>query len=201
MKKILHLLSIIGFISILTGCLPSGSESVVDYWCYYNVTLNVVNETNKEISIETQPYVIDNVGNHLLRFYGSSLKTVSSKSSEQISELIAQEFTNSEYLSHIITIDGKNFAGFEEKFVEIEDYVDKTQKSVSAVKWNLGSVNWRDSKYPVISYEGKTFETDEKHHIITLIYDIVIKDEADILESEKEDFTDGIKITVTHEVK
>ena len=173
----------------------------MECWCHYNVELNVVNETNKEIKIQTQPYCLDDVDNSVLRYYDSSLKTVSPKSSEQISELIAQEFTDSAYLSHIITIDGKNFAGFDEKFVKVEDYVDKTQKSISAVKWNLGSVNWQNSKFPVISYEGKSFETDEKSQKITLIYDIVIKDEADISDSEKDEFTDGIKITVTHEVK
>ena len=173
----------------------------MECWCHYNVELNVVNETNKEIKIQTQPYCLDDVDNSVLRYYDSSLKTVSPKSSEQISELIAQEFTDSAYLSHIITIDGKKFAGFDTDLYEIWDYVEKTHAKIDSVKKDLGSVNWRDSKYSVISYEGKTFETDEKFLEIKLIYTIVIKDEADILDSEKDDFTDGIKITVTHEVK
>ena len=79
--------------------------------------------------------------------------------------------------------------------------VENTHKKITSVKKNLGSVNWRDSKFPVITYEGKTFETDKKFPEIKLIYTIVIKDEADISDSEKDEYVDGIKISVAHEVK
>ena len=203
MKKILQLLSIIGFISILTGCLPFDSDLVSEPCFPYKIDLNVINESATSKEISTQAYsLFDYHGDHDAQYlYDNETVSIFGKTSDIFSIKISDALCAEPHLSHIITIDGKNFAGFDTDLYEIWDYVEKTHAKIDSVKKDLGSVNWRDSKYPVISYEGKTFETDEKFPEIKLIYTIVIKDEADILDSEKDDFTDGIKITVTHEVK
>ena len=185
---------------LFTSCLPPDSEPAVDYWCNYNVELNVKNETDNEKTVQIQGYALDN-GNCACSYYDKSLKTISPKLEQKFSATIFLEYTQTAYLSHIITIDGKNFAGFDTDLYEIEDYVENAHKKMTSVKKNLGSVNWRDSKFPVITYEGKTFETDKKFPEIKLIYTIVIKDEADISDSEKDEYVDGIKISVAHEVK
>ena len=65
MKKILQLLSIIGFISILTGCLPFDSDLVSEPCFPYKIDLNVINESATSKEISTQAYsLFDYHGDH-----------------------------------------------------------------------------------------------------------------------------------------
>ena len=203
MKKYLYLLIIYGLISIVTGCIPSSSEPVSEPCFPYKIDLNVTNESATSKEISTQAYsLFDYHGDHDAQYlYDNETVSISGKTSDIFSIKISDALCAEPYLSHIITIGEKNFAGFDTDLYEIEDYVENTHKKITSVKKNLGSVNWRDSKFPVITYEGKTFETDKKFHEIKLIYTIIIRDEADISDSEKDEYVDGIKISVAHEVK
>ena len=191
------------FLVLFTSCLPPDAEPVSEPYFLYKIELQVANESATVKEISTQTYALfDYHGDHDAQYlYDNETVSISGKTSDIFSIKISDALCAEPHLSHIITINGKNFAGFDTDLYEIEDYVEDTHKKITSVKKNLGSVNWRDSKFPVISYEEKTFETDKKFPEIKLIYTIVIKDEADILDSEKNEYIDGIKISVSHEVK
>lgn len=101
------------------------------------------------------------------------------------------------HLSHIIKIDEKNFAGFDLDNFTLQSDNSSLSEKISALKTNLGSVDWSKNNFPTLSYENKTFNTENSSEI-RIIYEVIIKDDSDILESEKSDFADGIKISVSH---
>ena len=114
MKKILQLLAIISFVLIFTAC--SGPEPVEEYCCYYNVELKITNESTIEKKIEISNYCLsmyfDDI-NYACKYYKPYEDYISPKTNKLFSSIVLQEFTTNAFLSHIITIDGKNFAGFD----------------------------------------------------------------------------------------
>ena len=89
------------------------------------------------------------------------------------------------HLSHILKIGETYFAGFD-RSVKVR---------IDSAKSNLCSVDWSESECPVISYGDKRF-TAEKNAAIKFMYEVIIKNEDDIPETKKDDYSDGIKITI-----
>ncbi len=98
-------------------------------------------------------------------------------------------------------IDGKNFAGFNtEEYTSRDIHTGKKIEKITAVKTDIGSVDWSQDVKLIVNYEGKSFD-ENTDSIIKLIYTVIIKDEADIADPEKSEYTEGVKISITHMVE
>lgn len=201
MKKILLSLSIsLGlFCFSFTSCLE---PKVINEPSYeYTLELNIKNESSSKKSVMAQAYVLyDSASNSektALKLYDCEPLTVESKTSDTYTCTIQDALCAPPHLSHIIKIDEKNFAGFDLDNFTLQSDNSSLSEKISAVKTNLGSVDWSKNNFPTLSYENKTFNTENSSEI-KIIYEVIIKDDSDILESEKSDFADGIKISVSH---
>lgn len=197
MKKFVLLPSIILFAFCFTAC---PNPQVINEPSYeYTIELNVKNESSSQKSVMAQAYVLYNSNSEktALKLYDCEPLTVESKTSDTYTCTIQDALCAPPHLSHIIKIDEKNFAGFDLDNFTLQSDNSSLSEKISALKTNLGSVDWSKNNFPTLSYENKTFNTENSSEI-RIIYEVIIKDDSDILESEKSDFADGIKISVSH---
>lgn len=197
MKKFVLLASIILFAFCFTAC---PNPQVINEPSYeYTIELNVKNESSSQKSVMAQAYVLYNSNSEktALKLYDCEPLTVESKTSDTYTCTIQDALCAPPHLSHIIKIDEKNFAGFDLDNFTLQSDNSSLSEKISALKTNLGSVDWSKNNFPTLSYENKTFNTENSSEI-RIIYEVIIKDDSDILESEKSDFADGIKISVSH---
>lgn len=197
MKKFVLLPSIILFAFCFTAC---PNPQVVNEPSYeYTIELNIKNESSSQKSVMAQAYVLYDSDSEktALKLYDCEPLTVESKTSSTYTCTIQDALCAPPHLSHIIKIDEKNFAGFDLNNFTLQSDNSSLSEKISALKTNLGSVDWSKNNFPTLSYENKTFNTENSSEI-RIIYEVIIKDDSDILESEKSYFADGIKISVSH---
>lgn len=197
MKKFVLLPSIILFAFCFTAC---PNPQVVNEPSYeYTIELNIKNESSSQKSVMAQAYVLYDSDSEktALKLYDCEPLTVESKTSSTYTCTIQDALCAPPHLSHIIKIDEKNFAGFDLNNFTLQSDNSSLSEKISALKTNLGSVDWSKNNFPTLSYENKTFNTENSSEI-RIIYELIIKDDSDILESEKSYFADGIKMSVSH---
>lgn len=197
MKKFVLLPSIILFAFCFTAC---PNPQVVNEPSYeYTIELNIKNESSSQKSVMAQAYVLYDSDSEktALKLYDCEPLTVESKTSSTYTCTIQDALCAPPHLSHIIKIDEKNFAGFDLNNFTLQSDNSSLSEKISALKTNLGSVDWSKNNFPTLSYENKTFNTENSSEI-RIIYEVIIKDDSDILESEKSYFADGIKMSVSH---
>lgn len=198
MKKIVYSLSILSMLLCFTSCpfFPR-PEPVTDPLFLYTVEATISNESSSEKSFMTDAYILygNNSGQ---KIYSCNSVQVFAQESDTYSKNICLDACAEPHLSHIIKIDGKNYAGFDTNTCSIFTTSSDEVEQIQAEKINLGSVDWTQGEYPIVNYEGKSFNAPEGYRGIKLLYSITIKDEADILEEEKADYINGVKITVSH---
>lgn len=201
MKKTFLLLSLIFVELFLTGCIADNTI-VEEPGFLYKVEVNIHNESSSEKTISTETYSLCENDCHKLADDDSEKTIIASKMFERYEHIISFDLCPPPHLSHIFKIDGKNFAGFNpEKYTSFRDiHTGKKIEKIAAVKTDIGSVDWSQDEKLIINYEGKTFY-ENADSIIKLIYTIIIKDEADIADSEKSEYTEGAKISITHMVE
>ncbi len=201
MKKILLSLSIIlGFFCFSFISCPE--PTVINEPSYeYSIELNIKNESSSQKSVVAQAYVLydsDSDSEKIARkLYDCKSLSVDSKNSATYTCTIQDSLCAPPHLSHIILIGEKKFAGFDSDNFTLQNESSSSSEKISALKTNLGSVDWTKNDFPTLSYENKTFDTKDSSEI-KIIYEVTIKDDSDISESEKKDFADGIKISVSH---
>lgn len=195
MKKIFLLLSLIFVELCLTGCIADNTI-VEEPEFLYKVEVNIHNESSSEKSISTETYSL--CGNHCHKLDDSEKTIIVSKMFDRYEYSISFGLCAPPHLSHIFKIDGKNFAGFNpEKYISQDIHTGKKIEKITAVKTDIGSVDWSQDVKLIVNYKGKSFY-ENTDSIIKLIYTVIIKDEADIADSEKSEYTEGVKILITH---
>lgn len=190
MKKIFLLLSLIFVELCLTGCIADNTI-VEEPEFLYKVEVNIHNESSSEKSISTETYSL--CGNHCHKLDDSEKTIIASKMFERYEYSISFGLCAPPHLSHIFKIDGKNFAGFNpEEYTSRDIHTGKKIEKITAVKTDIGSVAWSRDVKLIVNYEGKSFDENT---------DSIIKDEADIADPEKSEYTEGVKISITHMVE
>ena len=195
MKKVIYSLIILSIVLCFTSCpfFPR-PEPVTDPLFLYTVEATISNESSSEKSLITDAYILLR-NEKAEKMYSCDSMQILANRTAIYSETIAMVDCPQPHLSHIFKIDGKNYVGF-----DTETYIvnSEQEEHIKAERINLGSVDWTQGEYPIVNYEGKSFNAPEGYRGIKLLYSITIKDEADILEEEKADYINGVKITVSH---
>lgn len=202
MKKIFLLLSLVFVELCLTGCIADNTI-VEEPGFLYKVEVNIHNESSSEKTISTETYSLyDENHCHKLADDDNEKTIIASKMFERYEHIISFDLCPPPHLSHIFKIDGKNFAGFNpEEYTSFRDiHTGKKIEKITAVKTDIGSVDWSQDVKLIVNYKGKSFY-ENTDSIIKLIYTVIIKDEADIADSEKSEYTEGVKILITHMVE
>ena len=183
MKNKLCSLCIASAVLCFTGC--SDPELVREQSFEYVVELNISNESSAAKTVMAEAYML--YDDYAEKLYDCEPLSVPAKDSCKYVRTIANALCAPPHLSHLFKIGETYFAGFD----------GSVNVRIDTAKSNLGSVDWSKSESPVISYEGKCFIAKE-NAAIKLVYEVIIKNEADIPETEKDDYSDGIKITIRH---
>lgn len=183
MKNKLCSLCIASAVLCFTGC--SDPELAREQTFEYVVELNISNESSAAKTVMAEAYML--YDDYAEKLYDCEPLSVPAKDSCKYVRTIANALCAPPHLSHIFKIGETYFAGFD----------GNVNVRIDTAKSNLGSVDWSESESPVISYEGKRFIVKE-NAAIKLVYEVIIKNEADIPETEKGDYSDGIKIAIRH---
>lgn len=195
MKKVIYSLIILSVIFCFMSCpFFSRPEPVTDPLFLYTVEATISNESSSEKSFMTDAYIIRS-DKTTQKVYSCESVQIFAQKITLYNKPIYRELCADPHLSHIFKIDGKNYAGF-----DTETYIvnSEQEEHIKAERINLGSVDWTQGEYPIVNYEGKSFNAPEGYRGIKLLYSITIKDEDAILEEEKADYINGVKITVSH---
>lgn len=190
MKNKIFSLCIASAFLCFTGC--SEPEPAQEQSFEYVVELNISNESSAAKTVMAEAYIL--YDDYAEKLYDCEPLSVPANDSCEYVCTIANALCAPPRLSHIFKIGETYFAGFDGN-VNL-----RTEDSVPAkniAKSNLGSVDWSESECPVVSYEGKSFIAKE-NAAIKLLYEVIIKNEADIPEAEKGDYSAGIKIAISH---
>lgn len=192
MKNKIFSLCIVSAFLCFTGC--SEPEPAREQSFEYVVELNILNESSVAKTVMAEAYML--YDDYAEKLYDCKPLSVPANNSCKYACTIANALCAPPHLSHIFKIGETYFAGFDESVnLRTEDSV--PTKKIDIAKSNLGSVDWSENECPVISYEGKRFIAKE-NAAIKLMYEVIIKNEADIPEAEKGDYCDGIKIAISH---
>ena len=187
---------------MFVSCIGGGTYVSPDPIFLYNIELNIQNESSSSKSIMSEAYTLYDSDKEACKLFDLDTLTVAAGSSDSFVQTVSQGLCGFPHLSHIMKIDGKCFSGFDtESFVLKDSDNSDLQGKISALKTNLGSVDWTQGKKTVVNYDGKSFTADENSSKIKLVYSIILKDEADIPESEKDEYVEGIKISVSHRIE
>lgn len=200
MKKNNFILIFITLTFILIGC-PK-TEPVVDYFYIYSVEMNIDNKSSTKKTISADYFIIYEADSMSKCQEIGNIEGIDiAPNSKDIYRFdVMEELVASPKLSHIFNIENMKFAGFDtNKTLVIENEPNETVK-ITAEKDNLGSVNWQNTP-ALISYSGENYEVTDNYSTIKLIYDVIIKDETDITSAEKSEYTNGVKISVSHEIE
>ena len=172
-------------------------EPVTEPLFLYTVEINISNESSSEKALITEAYILYG-DESAQKIYNCDSVSIFAQQSDTYSKTICLDACAEPYLSHIIKINDKNYAGFDTNTCTIFTTSSDKVEQIQAERINLGSVDWTQGEYPIVNYEGKSFTAPENYHSIKIIYSITIKDEEAILEEEKADYTNGVKIAVSH---
>ncbi|MDE5799061.1 MAG: hypothetical protein K2H73_08640 [Treponemataceae bacterium] len=183
MKNKLCSLCIASAVLCFTGC--SEPELAREQTFEYVVELNILNESSAAKTVMAEAYML--YDDYAEKLYDCTPLSVPANNSCEYVRTIANALCAPPRLSHILKIGETYFVGFDRN----------VNLQIDTAKSNLGSVDWSESESPVISYEDKRFIAKE-NAAIKLVYEVIIKNEADIPETEKGDYSDGIKIAISH---
>lgn len=176
------------------------AEQVFDPAYAYNIKINISNESSSDKVVKVTSYTVHKDEKDVLQLEEFDSVNVTTKTKGNINVIVSDAICEVPILSHNIKIADKNFTGFDASQFKLYDTDSNTETNFTAVKSNLGIVDWTDgsNKSCVIKYLDKEIAVPENTKKIWLIYDIVIKNESDISVEENRDFSEGIKITVSH---
>lgn len=181
MKNNILLLCIASAVLCFAGC--SGPEPAREQSFAYVVELNISNESAAAKTVMAEAYIL--YDDDAEKRYDCEPLSVPANDFCKYVCTIANALCAPPHLSHIFKIDKTYFVGFDSVLA----------KNIDIAKSNLGSVDWSESERPVMRYEGKRFVAKE-NAAIRLMYEVIIKNEPDIPETEKGDYCDGITITI-----
>lgn len=196
MKKQLFIITGLLIGLSLTGCPKAGPE--VENSFGYTVELNIQNKSSVSVSAGFEAYTLYDEENIAVKLYDYNPVIIDSGCEKTYNFNVQQALCFAPHLSHIFKISEKIFSGFDTNTIKIQSEDSATSFSISSLKINLGSIDWTQTQLPVLMYDGKTFNLPDKNTQAKIIYNVIIKNKSDITESEKNDYTEGIKISVDY---
>lgn len=161
----------------------------------YTLELNIINESSTERTVMTEAYVLYDDINHAYKLYDCEPMTIPAEGNLIYTTRIQDSLCAAPHLSHIIRIGDVAFAGFDTGAFKKQTDDLTSLEEFSVTETVLGSVDWTKDNAPILKIGDKSFCINEDLSELKMTYTVTIKDDIDILETEREMYTHGIKIT------